>query len=96
MGLISKIRRPYIVMSLDDICGTINPIDDYPIFTKVDPPQVLMEYLESYLKDGIDPLADPFNLLETYPDVHGKRQKELIGEGSSKSQKKKKGRYLSR
>lgn len=60
MGLISKIRRLYIVLSKDDICGTKNPIDDYPIFTKVDPPQVLMVYLESYLKDGIDPLVYPF------------------------------------
>lgn len=39
MGLISKIRRlPDIVLSKDDICGTINHMDDYPIFTKVDPP----------------------------------------------------------
>lgn len=85
MGLISKIRRPEIVLTKDDIYGIRNPIDDYPIFTKVDPPQVLMAYLESCLKDGIYQLVDPFNLPETYPDVHGKRKKEFRGEGSSRA-----------
>lgn len=33
---------------------------------------------------------DPFNLLETYPNVHGKRNKESRGGGSSGPQKKKK------
>lgn len=66
MGLISKFRRTKIVLTKDDIRGTRKPIDDYPIFTKLDPPQVLMAYLESCLKDGIDPLMDPFNLPETY------------------------------
>lgn len=32
----------------------------------------------------------PFNLPETYLDVHGKRKKESRGEGSSTPQKKKK------
>lgn len=49
-----------------------------------------MAYIERCLKDGLDPLVDPFNLPETYPDVHGKRKKEFIGEGSSRAQKKKK------
>lgn len=80
MVIISKFRRIEIILTKDDICGTRNPIDDYPIFTKVDPPQVLMAYLESCLKDGIDPLVDPFNLLETYPYVHGKRNKKFRGE----------------
>ncbi|KAI5447230.1 hypothetical protein KIW84_014906 [Lathyrus oleraceus] len=38
IGLISKFRRLEIILTKDDICGTRNPIDDYPIFTKVDPP----------------------------------------------------------
>lgn len=38
MGIISKIKRPNIILSKDDICGIRNPIDDYSIFTKVDPP----------------------------------------------------------
>lgn len=42
------------------------------------------------MKDRIDPLVDPFNLPETYPDVHGKRKKEFRGEGSFRAQKKKK------
>lgn len=33
---------------------------------------------------------DPFNLPETYPNIHGKRKKESRGEGSSRPQKKKK------
>lgn len=90
MRLISKIQRPNFILSKDDICGTRNPIDDYPIFTKIDPPLVLMAYLESCLKDGLDPLVDLFNLPETFLDVHGKRKKEFKGERSSRAQKKKK------
>lgn len=88
MGIISRNQRPNLILSKDDICGTRNPIDDYPIFTKVDPPQVLMAYLESCLKDGLGLLVDPFNLPETCPNVHGKRKKEFKGEGSSRAQKK--------
>lgn len=49
-----------------------------------------MTYLESCLKDGIESLVDPFNLSETYHDVHGKSKKEFKGERSSRAQKKKK------
>lgn len=59
-------------------------------FTKIDPLKVLKYYLESCQKDGIEPIRDPFNLPETYLDIHGKRKKESRGEGSSRSQKKKK------
>lgn len=52
------------------------PEDDFPIFIKIDHSEVLQYYLESCKKDGIDPMVDHFNLLETYPDVHGKREKE--------------------
>lgn len=65
-------------------------MDNFPIFTKIDPPEILMSYLESYIKDGIDPMVDPFNLSGTYPDVCGKRKKESREEGSSRPQKKKK------
>lgn len=37
MSIISKIQRPDFTLSKDDICGTRNPIDNYPIFTKIDP-----------------------------------------------------------
>lgn len=89
MGLISRFQRPYVIMTKDDICGTRNPIDNYPIFTKIDPPQVMMAYLERCMKDGIEPLVDPFNLPDTHLDVHGKRKKEFRGEGSYRAQKKK-------
>lgn len=49
-----------------------------------------MAYMEIYLKDGLDPLVNSFNLLKIYPDIHGKRKKEFIGEGSSRAHKKKK------
>lgn len=65
-------------------------VDNFPIFTKIDPREVLQYYLERCQKDGIDPLVDPFNLPETYPDVHGKRKKEYRGDGSSRSPKNKK------
>lgn len=85
IGLISEIQRPYFILSKDYIYGTRNHIDDYPIFTKIDPPQVLMAYMESCLKDGLDPLVDPFNLPVTCLDVHGKINKEFRGEGSSRA-----------
>lgn len=87
--LISRFQRPNVMLTKDDICGTRNPLDKFPLFTKINPLQVLMAYLERCLKDGIETLVDPFNLLETYPDVHGKRKKEFRGEGSSRAQKKK-------
>lgn len=77
------------MLTKDDICGIRNPLDNFPLFTKIDPPQVLMAYLDRYLKDKIEPLVDLFNLPETYPDVHGNRKKELRSEGSFRAQKKK-------
>lgn len=64
-------------------------LDDFPVFTKIDPPEVLQYSLESCQRDGIGPMVDPFNLPKTYPDVHGKRKKESREEGSSRPQKKK-------
>lgn len=90
MGLISKVVRPYFITLKDDICGTRTPVDNFPIFIKIDPLEILMAYLERCQKDGIDPMVYPFNLPETYPDVHGKRKKESIWEWSSRPQKKKK------
>lgn len=84
MGLIFKVVRPNFIPSKDDICGMRIPVDNFPIFTKIDPPKVLKYYLESCLKDGIDPLVDPFNLSRTCPDVHRKRKKESREEGSSR------------
>lgn len=50
------------LISKEEICGSRIPSEKYPIFTKIDPPDVLAYYMESYLKDNIDPLVDPFNL----------------------------------
>lgn len=61
----------YIPLRLDGHSPTI--------FTKIDPLEVLTYYLEACMKDGIDPVVDPFNLPKTYPDVHGKRKKESRG-----------------
>lgn len=90
MGIISKVVKPYFIPSKDDIYGTRIPVENFLIFTKVNPPEVLEYYLESCLKDGINPLVDPFNLPKTYPNVHGKRNKESHEEGTSRPQKKKK------
>lgn len=89
MGLISRIQWPNFILSKDDTCGIRNPIDNYPIFTKINPLEVLMAYLESCLRDGINPMVDPFNLPETYPDIHGKTKKGSKGEKPSSPQKKK-------
>lgn len=56
MGLISKIVRPNLIPPKDDIFGMRIPIENFQIFTKIDPSEVLEYYLESCLKDGIDPL----------------------------------------
>lgn len=90
MGLIFELVKSDFIPSKDDICGIRILVDNFPIFTKINPPEVLKYYLESCLKDGIDPLVDPFNLPETYPDVHGKRKKESREKESSRPQKKKK------
>ncbi|XP_050897261.1 uncharacterized protein LOC127104091 [Lathyrus oleraceus] len=90
MGLISRVVRPYFIPSKDDIYGMKTLVENFHIFTQIDPPEVLLYYLESCHKDGIDSMVDPFNIPETYPYVHGKRKKESIGEGSSRPQKKKK------
>lgn len=74
-----QISRLDVMLSKDDICGIRNPLENYPIFTKIDLPHVLMAYLESCLENRIEPLVDPFNLSETCPDVHGKRKKEFRG-----------------
>lgn len=84
MGIISKVVRPYFIPSKDDICGMRIPVDNFPIFTKIDPPEVLEYYLESCLKDGIDPLVEPFNLPKTFLDVHGKRKEDYREEGYSR------------
>lgn len=51
--------------SKGETSGSNNP-PDYPIFTKIDPPNVLAYYFESCLEDNIDPLVDPLNLLDDY------------------------------
>lgn len=90
MCFIFRFQRPNVMLTKDDICGIRNPLDNYHIFTKIDHPRGLMAYLDNCQKDRIEPLVDPFNLPETYLDVHGKRKKEFRGEGSSRAQKKKK------
>lgn len=76
MGPISKVVWEDFIPSKDDICGMRIAVYNFQIFTEIDPLEVLKYYLESCLKNGIDPLVDPFNLPETYPHVHGKRKKE--------------------
>lgn len=53
----------------EEICGSRIPLENYLIFTKIDPPEVLVYYMESCLKYNIDPLVDPFNIPDDYPDV---------------------------
>lgn len=65
-------------------------MDNFPIFTHIDPPEFMAFYLDSCAEECIDPLVDSFNLPETYPYAYGKRKKEARGEGSYGSQKKKK------
>lgn len=88
MSLISKVVNPHYLPSKEDIFRTRIPVDNFLIFTKIDPPEVLEYYLKSCNKEGIDPLVDPFNLLDTCPDAYGKRKEYARGEGSYGPQKK--------
>lgn len=89
MGLISKVVNPDYLPTKEDICGTWIHVDNFPIFTKIDPPYVLAYYLDSCVEEGINPLVDPFNFPYTFPDAYGKRKKDVLGEGSFGLQKKK-------
>lgn len=55
--------------SKEKINGSNTQLDSYPIFIKIDPPEVLAYYMEIYLKDGVDPLVDPLNPWDDYPAV---------------------------
>lgn len=44
-------------------------LDNYHIFTKIDPPEVLAYYMEICREDNIDQLVDPLNLSDDYPVV---------------------------
>lgn len=91
MGLISNGFMPDHLPSKEDICGTTIPIAKFPIFTKIDPLDVLAYYLASCIGEEIDPL----NLPNTYPNTYGKRKKrnemkDAQEEGSSELRKKNK------
>lgn len=84
MGLISKVVKPDHLPSKEDVCGTRFPVANFPIFTKVDPLDVLAYYLASCIEEGTYILVDPFNL----PYAHVKRKKmnkkkDARGEGTS-------------
>ena len=88
MGLISNIPKPEHFPSKEEICGIRIPLENYPFFTNIDPSEVLAYYMEIFVKDNVDPLVDPFNLPDDYPDVHGqlsKRSKKRkdVEEGTS-------------
>lgn len=90
MGLISMFAKQDYLPTKEDIYGTRITVDNFPIFTKIDPPNVLEYYLDSCIEEGIDPFVDPFNLPETCPYAYRKRKKEAQGKGSSGPQTKKK------
>lgn len=95
MDLISRVVKPDYLPTKEDIFGIIIIIANFPIFTQIDPLDVLEYYLSSCIQGGVDPLVDPFNLPETYPNAYGKRKKSskkkvAQGEGTSESPKKKK------
>lgn len=71
MRLITKISKPKHITSKEYICCIRIPLKNYPTFTKINPPEVLAFYMESRIKDNVDPLVDPFDLPDDYPDVHG-------------------------
>lgn len=48
MDIISRVVRQNFIPLKDDICGMRTPIDNLPIFTKINSPEVLKYYLESF------------------------------------------------
>lgn len=60
-------------------------IDDFPLFTKQDLPEVLWAYMISCLTDGSDPSVEIHNLLDTLLDstLKSKRKSKKDGEGYS-------------
>lgn len=53
----------------EEINSSNTPVENYPIFIKIDPPDYLAHYMEIYLEEGIDLMVDPLNLLDDYPVV---------------------------
>ena len=51
-------------------------IDDFPLFTKLDPSDVLMAYMKSFLEDGIDSCVDIHNLMDVSLDATLKRKRK--------------------
>lgn len=94
MGLIFRVVKPDYLPTKEDIYGMRILVANFPIFTQIDPPDVLDYYLSSCIEEGFNPLVDMFNLLETHPDAYGKRKKSsnknlTQGEGTSEPPNKK-------
>lgn len=67
MSLISKVIDPSKVLDMDAISYRRIPIDDYPIFIKVDPPEILEAYIDNCLALGITPVAYSYDELLDAP-----------------------------
>lgn len=55
MSLISDVTNASEVLDKDVVSSNRILIDDYPIFPKVDPPEILEAYISNFLASGITP-----------------------------------------
>lgn len=85
MSLISTYIDPSKVLDRNAVASTRIPIDDYPIFTKVDPLLILESYINDCLASGITHVAYSYDELpECPPDflpLRRKMKSRKMGDG---------------
>lgn len=76
MSLITVVTDPSKDMDKNVVSSRIIPIEDYPIFTKEDPQELLESYIADCLATCVLPVAYSFDkLLETTSDVYSLKRK---------------------
>lgn len=91
MSLTSIVIDPSEVLDRNTISSRRILIDDYPIFTKVDPSEILESYIDDCLASGITPISYSYDeLSECPPDVlplRRKRKAKKMGDEPSETVK---------
>src|ERR1044072_6040026 len=98
MGIVQSIIVDPIPANQEEILGRSKDIDDFPLFTKLDPPEVTAEYVFMMQEAGFDMSSFNYDKLPDAPDLveprKGKKKKRSESEGpeKKKSKKQKKGK----
>lgn len=75
MSLISEVIYPSEVLDMDEISSRRIPIDDYPIFTKVDPLEIMQAYIVDCLASGYKLVDLSYDELPNAPNELSLRKK---------------------